>query len=59
MLQFKQNISLVALVIIGMISHLLLGRKQSIQTPSTKYLEHLFSSIAKSNIEIQRWNLGM
>ena len=53
--EFGQDISFVTLEIIEIISDLPLGGKLmlvSIQAPSTNYLEHLFSSTTKSNIEM-------
>ena len=55
MLEFGQDISFVALVIIEMISELHLRGKpmlRHVRRPSAKYRERLFSSITKSNIEM-------
>ena len=54
-LEFRQYISFVALVIIGMISDLHLGGKRMsrLVTPKwPKYPKRLFSSVSKSNIQI-------
>ena len=55
MLEFGQDISFVALVIIEIISELHLRGKpmlRHVRRPSPKYGERLFSSITKSNIEM-------
>ena len=55
MLEFGQDISFVALVIIEMISELHLRGKprlRHVHRPSPKYWERPFSSVTKSNIEM-------
>ena len=55
MLEFGQDISFVALVIIEMISELHLRGKpmlRHVHRPSPKYWECPFSSVTKSNIEM-------
>ena len=55
MLEFGQDISFVALVIIEMISELHLRGKpmlRHVRRPSPKYWECPFSSVTKSNIEM-------
>ena len=55
MLEFGQDISFVALVIIEIISELYLRGKpmlRHVHRPSPKYWECLFSSIIKSNIDM-------
>ena len=54
-LEFRQYISFVALVIIGMISDLHLGGKRMSRLVTAKwpkYPKRLFSSVSKSNIQI-------
>ena len=55
MLEFGQDISFVALVIIRMISDLHLGGKpmlRPVQATWPKYPQRRFSSVTKSNIEM-------
>ena len=55
MLEFGQDITFVALVIIEMISELHLRwkpRLRHVHRPSAKYWEYPFSSVTKSNIEM-------
>ena len=61
MLEFGQDISFVALVIIEMILELDLRGKprlRHVHRPSPKHWERPFSSVTKSNIEMQCWNLA-
>ena len=56
MLEFGQDISFVALVIVGMITDLhLVGKPmfRPVQATWPTYPEHRFSSVTKSNIEME------
>ena len=61
MLEFGQDISFVALVIIRMISDLHLGGKpmlRPVQATWPKYPQRLFSLVTMSKIEMSHCNLG-
>ena len=61
MLEFGQDISLVALVITGMISDLHLPGKlmlRPVEATWPEYPERHLTSVTMSNIEMQRGNLG-
>ena len=56
MVEFGQDISFVALVIVGMITDLHLAGKpmfRPVQATWPTYPEHRFSSVTKSNIEME------